>query len=52
MPNALIWGVLGGLMRFIPLLGVWIAAGPPLILAAGVVEGWGVFIPPSSGYWF
>jgi hypothetical protein len=35
-----VWGVLAGLMRFVPFIGPYIAAVPPVILAAGVDPGW------------
>lgn len=40
MPSAPLWGVLAGLMRFIPYVGSFLAAAPPLVLAAAVDPGW------------
>jgi len=40
LPGAIVWGVLAGLMRFVPFIGAYIAAVPPIILAAGVDPGW------------
>jgi predicted PurR-regulated permease PerM len=40
VPNALLWGVLATLLRFIPYLGPWIAALFPLALAFAVDPGW------------
>jgi predicted PurR-regulated permease PerM/GAF domain-containing protein len=40
VPNALLWGVLATLLRFIPFLGPWIAAAFPLMLAFAVDPGW------------
>lgn len=40
VPNAVLWGVLAILLRFIPYLGPWIAAAFPLILAFAVDPGW------------
>ena len=40
IPNALLWGVLATLLRFIPFLGPWIAALFPLALAFAVDPGW------------
>jgi predicted PurR-regulated permease PerM len=40
IPNALLWGVLATLLRFIPFLGPWIAAAFPIALAAAVDPGW------------
>ncbi|HZF44653.1 MAG TPA: AI-2E family transporter, partial [Sphingomonadaceae bacterium] len=40
VPSAPLWGVLAALMRFIPYVGSFLAAAPPLILAAAVDPGW------------
>jgi hypothetical protein len=40
VPNALFWGVLGALLRFIPYVGTLIAGLCPLALALAVFEGW------------
>lgn len=40
IPNALLWGLLATLLRFIPFLGPWIAAIFPVTLAAAVAPGW------------
>jgi len=44
LPGAIVWGVLAGLMRFVPFIGAYIAAIPPIILAAGVDPGWSLAI--------
>jgi predicted PurR-regulated permease PerM len=51
IPNALLWGLLGTLLRFIPYAGVWAAAALPTVLAFAIFDGWtqvawvlGVFI--------
>jgi predicted PurR-regulated permease PerM len=51
VPNALLWGLLGTLLRFIPYAGVWVAAAMPAALAFAIADGWsmvawtlGVFI--------
>lgn len=44
VPNALLWGITAGVMRFVPFIGSFLAAVPPLLLAAGVEPGWGMFI--------
>lgn len=44
VPGAIIWAILTGLMRFIPFIGSFVAAAPPIALAAGVSDGWGLFI--------
>lgn len=40
VPNPLLWGVLAGVMRFVPLIGIVIAAIFPIVLAASVDPGW------------
>jgi predicted PurR-regulated permease PerM len=40
VPGALLWGILAGLMRFVPYIGTVIAAAPPILLAAAVEPGW------------
>lgn len=40
IPNAMLWGLLATLLRFIPYAGVWIAASMPLALAFAVSDGW------------
>lgn len=41
LPNALLWGFLAGLLRFVPLVGVWIAAVAPVLLSIAIFDGWG-----------
>jgi predicted PurR-regulated permease PerM len=59
IPSAALWGVLAGLLRFVPYVGPMLAAVPPLILAAAVDPGWWttvnvallfVIIEPLTGY--
>jgi predicted PurR-regulated permease PerM len=40
LPNAMLWGVLATILRFIPYLGPWIAATVPIILSVAVFDGW------------
>ncbi|HEX4056033.1 MAG TPA: AI-2E family transporter [Tepidisphaeraceae bacterium] len=40
IPNAPLWGLLCALLRFIPYLGVWIAAACPIILSMVVPDGY------------
>jgi predicted PurR-regulated permease PerM len=40
IPNALLWGLLGTLLRFVPYAGVWIAAALPTALAFAIFDGW------------
>ena len=59
IPSAALWGVLAGLLRFVPYVGPLLAAVAPLTLAAAVDAGWGatiavaiafVIIEPVTGY--
>jgi predicted PurR-regulated permease PerM len=40
VPNAVLWGILAGLMRFVPYIGSFIAAFFPLVLAIAIDPGW------------
>ena len=40
VPYPVLWGALGALLRFIPYLGPWVAAGAPLLLAFAVLPSW------------
>jgi predicted PurR-regulated permease PerM len=40
VPHALLWGVLGVLLRFVPYVGALIAAAFPMVLALAVFPGW------------
>ncbi|MGH7030856.1 MAG: AI-2E family transporter, partial [Stellaceae bacterium] len=44
IPNAALWGILVVLLRFIPYLGIVIAACFPLALAIAVAPGWSLLI--------
>ena len=44
VPSPLLWGVLGGLLRFVPYLGAIIAALFPMALAAAVDPGWSMVL--------
>ena len=44
VPSPVLWGVLAMLMRFVPFIGSFIAAAFPLMLAAAVDPGWGMFL--------
>jgi predicted PurR-regulated permease PerM len=43
VPQAVLWGALSALLRFVPYIGVWLAALFPLALAAAVHTGWAMF---------
>jgi hypothetical protein len=40
VPNAILWGILAGLMRFVPFIGSLIAAFFPIAVAAAADPGW------------
>ncbi|MDS0860881.1 AI-2E family transporter [Burkholderia pseudomultivorans] len=44
LPGALLFGVIAGLMRFVPYVGAWIAALPAAILAAAVSPDWSTIV--------
>jgi predicted PurR-regulated permease PerM len=44
VPNAVLWGLLATLLRFIPYIGPWVAAAFPVALAFAVDPGWGMLI--------
>lgn len=44
IPNPLLWGVIGMFMRFIPFVGIWLAAALPVMLAVTVDPGWTMLI--------
>src|SRR3954462_11472963 len=41
IPNALLFGLLGMVLRFVPYVGVWIAAAMPIALSFAISDGWG-----------
>jgi len=44
VPNALLWGLLATVLRFVPYIGPFIAALLPLILALAVAPGWSLVL--------
>jgi predicted PurR-regulated permease PerM len=40
IPNPILWGIIAALLRFMPVVGVFIAAAIPVVLAAAVDPGW------------
>ena len=44
LPNPVLWGMLCGLLRFVPYIGPIIAAFLPLALAIAVDPGWTTFL--------
>jgi predicted PurR-regulated permease PerM/methylmalonyl-CoA mutase cobalamin-binding subunit len=41
VPNAILWGLISGLMRFVPFVGPWLAAALPSAFAFAVFPHWG-----------
>jgi predicted PurR-regulated permease PerM len=44
IPNAVLWGLLATILRFIPFVGPWIAAAFPLAVAVAIDPGWTKFL--------
>ena len=40
LPYPALWGLLAGLLRFVPYVGPWIGTGMPTLLSLAVFEGW------------
>lgn len=40
VPGAILWGILGTILRFIPYIGAWIAAAAPIALSMAISTGW------------
>ena len=40
IPNAALWGLLAGVLRFIPYIGAWAGAALPLILSFAISDNW------------
>ena len=40
VPNAVLWGMLATIFRFVPYVGPWIAASFPILLSIAVMPGW------------
>jgi predicted PurR-regulated permease PerM len=40
VPGAILWGILGAALRFIPYIGAWIAAAIPIGLSMALSTGW------------
>ncbi|ONG53980.1 hypothetical protein BKE38_10920 [Pseudoroseomonas deserti] len=44
LPSPALWGILAGLMRFVPFIGTFVALIPTLLLAVAVDPGWSMAI--------
>ena len=40
LPSPLLWGIIAALMRFVPYIGSYVAAGIPILLAAAIDPSW------------
>jgi predicted PurR-regulated permease PerM len=50
VPSPTVWGILAMLMRFVPYVGSFIAAAPPVLLAAIADPGWTTFLLTAALY--
>jgi predicted PurR-regulated permease PerM len=48
VPSPILWGILAAISRFIPYVGVVIAAGGPLLLSAAVDPGWSMLLMTAA----
>jgi predicted PurR-regulated permease PerM len=48
VPHAILWGILAGILRFIPYLGPSIAAATPIGLSMAISTGWGATISTAG----
>jgi hypothetical protein len=44
VPNQILWGILGMVLRFVPYLGAWIAASVPIAISFAVDPGWSMTV--------
>ncbi|HEV2394701.1 MAG TPA: AI-2E family transporter [Verrucomicrobiae bacterium] len=51
VPNPFLWAMLAALLRYIPYLGIWVAAAMPAAIAFAVEPGW-VKVPLIFGLYF
>ena len=50
VPSAVLWGILGALLRFVPYIGSWLSGLFPVALAAAVDPGWSMALWTISLY--
>lgn len=50
LPHALFWGSVATILRFVPYIGPWLAAIPPILLSLAVTPGWLIPITVISLY--
>ncbi len=44
VPSAILWGIIAGIFRFVPYIGAFVGAIPPLALAFAIDPGWSMLI--------
>jgi predicted PurR-regulated permease PerM len=44
LPNALLWGALATIFRFVPYVGIWLVAALTMLFAAAVGPGWSLVV--------
>ncbi len=52
VPNPILWGIVGAVLRFVPYIGAFIAAAFPLALAAAVDPGWSMVVETALLFLF
>ena len=48
LPQAFLWGAMTALLRFVPYIGVWIAALCASLLAAAIMPGWSLAVASAA----
>ncbi len=48
VPNPVLWGIVGAVLRFVPYIGAFVAAALPLALAAAVDPGWTMVVETAA----
>jgi predicted PurR-regulated permease PerM len=49
VPNAVLWGALSMVLRFIPYVGIWVAAAMPVTLSFALFDNWAQPLPRARG---
>lgn len=48
VPSPALWGVLAGVLRYVPYIGAFLGAAPPLVIAAIVDPGWSMLFVTAA----
>jgi predicted PurR-regulated permease PerM len=48
VPSPVLWGAIAAIMRFVPYVGVFVAAAPPIALAAMIDPGWWMVLETAA----